>query len=176
MSTSTATATYAARDARQIALSLGEWHVSADPNEELRCLGLGSCVAFCAYDPAQSIAGMAHMVLPDSAAGRAGASGSRFVDMAVPLVIDAMEQLGARRSQLVIHLVGGAHMLKALTVGPITEIGRRNAEAARAALAALKCSIKSEDVGGDHGRTVSLHVGTGNVSVSTAGNPPVVLR
>ena len=75
-------------------LSLGEWAVSNDPSSVLTCLGLGSCVAFIAYDPTTHIGGMAHMVLPDSALGRpTPRSEAKFVDVAVPLVMRELQTL-----------------------------------------------------------------------------------
>lgn len=80
-------------------LGLGEWHVTADRGMTLTCLGLGSCVAFIAWDPIAKVGGMAHMVLPDSTAGRGGAPG-KFVDTAIPLVLSTMQGAGALRSRL----------------------------------------------------------------------------
>jgi chemotaxis protein CheD len=47
-------------------LSLGEWAVTDGRDGVLTCLGLGSCVAFIAYDPVARVGGVAHMVLTDS--------------------------------------------------------------------------------------------------------------
>lgn len=151
----------------RIVLGLGEWHVSADPASTLVCLGLGSCVALCAYDPIAKVAGMAHMVLPDSSMARNGAGGPRFVDVAVPLVLDTMAESGALRTRIRVQLVGGAHVLQATTAGP--QIGDRNVEAAIRALTRRNLHAKYEHTGGTHGRTVKLAVDGGNVEVATAG-------
>lgn len=152
----------------RIMLSLGEWAVTDDPERELVCLGLGSCVAFCAHDPQTGVAGMAHMVLPDSKNGKAGGAEAKFVDLAIPLVLKEMEALGAERKRLKIHLVGGAQMLHGASFTDTMLIGKRNAEAARGALSELGLRITSEDTGGESGRTVRLAVATGQLEVSTA--------
>lgn len=148
-------------------LSLGEWAVSDDVERELVCLGLGSCVAFCAYDPKSKIGGMAHMVLPDSDDGKRGGAGAKFVDLAIPLVLSEMEQLGAVRSRLVIHLAGGAQMLSGASFTDTIMIGKRNVEAAHTMLAGLRLKISSEDTGGDTGRTVKLAIATGGLDISS---------
>lgn len=152
------------------ALGLGEWAVTTDPHEVLTCLGLGSCVAIVLHDAAVPVGGMAHMVLPDSTAGRTSSvSPAKFVDLAVPLLVDAMVQRGALRSRMRIDLVGGASMLGASGRPNTMQIGERNTESARAALAALGIRARAEHLGGTQGRTVRLEVGTGRVTVTTAG-------
>lgn len=148
-------------------LSLGEWAVSDDPERELVCLGLGSCVAFCAYDPQKHIAGMAHMVLPDSDDGKRGGAQAKFVDLAIPLVLDELEKHGATLSKLKIHLAGGAQMLTGASFTDTMMIGQRNVEAAHQVLDGLRMRISTEDTGGEAGRTVRLHVATGELDISS---------
>lgn len=151
-------------------LGLGEWAVTTDPRAVLICLGLGSCVAFAAFDPSVPVAGMAHMVLPDSSAGRVSeVTPAKFVDLAVPLVLQAMVRQGARPEQVRVHLVGGASMLTNVARVSSMNIGERNAEAARTAVRAHGLRIAGEHLGGTHGRTVRLAIDTGEVSVTTAG-------
>jgi len=152
----------------RIMLSLGEWAVTDDPTRELVCLGLGSCVAFCAHDPGTGIAGMAHMVLPDSTNGKPGGAEGKFVDLAIPLVLREMEALGATRSKMKIHLAGGAQMLHGASFTDTMMIGKRNAAAAQQVLKELGLRITSEDTGGESGRTVRLAVASGQLDVSTA--------
>ncbi len=149
-------------------LSLGEWAVSDEADRELVCLGLGSCVAFCAFDPKLQLAGMAHMVLPDSANGKPGGAEAKFVDLAIPLVLKEMEALGASRSKMKIHLAGGAQMLQGASFTDTMQIGKRNADAAQQTLKTLGLRIASEDTGGSSGRTVRLIVASGQLNVSTA--------
>lgn len=150
-------------------LSLGEWAVSNDPSDLLVCLGLGSCVALCLYDPLRSIGGMAHMVLPDSTATGAKSSGAKFVDVAVSLLLGEMEAKGAGRARLRAYLVGGALMLQGAAFKSTANIGERNAEAARAALKSAGVLVRGEELGGSSGRTVRLEVSTGRLTVASAG-------
>jgi chemotaxis protein CheD len=150
-----------------VTLNLGEWKVSANERDVLTCLGLGSCVAFCAHDPQAGVAGMAHMVLPSSStAGKPEAP--KFIDVAVPLVVEHMERQGAQRDRIVCHLVGGAHILMNTTT-ELAQVGDRNIAAAREAVQTLGLRVRGEDVGGSKGRTVRLFVGSGALEVAQAG-------
>lgn len=157
------------------ALSLGEWAVSKDASELLSCVGLGSCVAITMHDAAAGVGGMAHMVLPDSTAGRGGSNGAKFVDVAVPLLLEAMTKAGANPRRLRVCLAGGAQMLAAATAVGTANIGARNAEAAREQLMTLGLRAASQDLGGNRGRTVRLEVGSGRVTVAMPGETEVEL-
>ena len=152
-----------------VVLSLGEWAASDDPSDVLVCLGLGSCVALCLYDPLRSIGGMAHMVLPDSSARGAKSSGAKFVDVAVPLLLQEMEAKGAGRARLRAHLIGGALMLQGAAFKATVNIGQRNAQAARAALRSAGVRVRGDELGGSNGRTVRLELATGRLTAATAG-------
>jgi chemotaxis protein CheD len=151
-------------------LSLGEWAVTDEASAVLTCLGLGSCVALVLLDRTAGVGGMAHMVLPDSNDGRAAEGTAKFVDQAVPLLLQRMGELGALTPRISVALVGGAKMLSGAAFSGRAHIGERNTEAARAALEALGIPIVAEDLGGERGRTVRLRVGEGTVSVSEAGS------
>lgn len=58
-----------------------------------------------------------------------------------------------------------------LQLGPGTkpDIGHRNVNAVRGVLSRLGLSVLAADVGGNHGRTVQLHVASGRLLVSTVG-------
>jgi len=168
VATSAAPETGAGKEQR---LGLGEWAVSADPSATLTCIGLGSCVAFIAYDPIVSVGGMAHMVLPDSTGARGATGTAKFVDHAIPLVLDGVDALGAQSRRLRIALVGGATMLRGAAFEGRINIGDRNAEAARTFLAARHLRVAAEDVGGTQGRTVRLRLSDGSIALSLAGQP-----
>ncbi|MGB2696102.1 MAG: chemotaxis protein CheD [Dehalococcoidia bacterium] len=150
--------------ARRTVVGLGELRISVDGSEVLISLGLGSCVALCLYDPVARVAGMAHMVLPSSEQRGRRPPSPRFVDYAVPALVEDMRDEGASKQRLTAKLIGGAQMLNG-TQGP-TQIGERNVAAAREALSGLRIRLTASDTGGTRGRTVRLDVATGTVTVS----------
>ena len=147
-----------------VTLGLGELHATSDSEAILSCLGLGSCVALCLYDPATKVGGMGHMVLPASVEGR---SVPKFVDVAVPMLLSEVVKLGAQRGRLVAKLVGGAQMMS--VVNDTLNIGQRNADAAKEALRQFQVRLAAADLGGHQGRTVRLFLDSGRVSVTLVG-------
>jgi chemotaxis protein CheD len=152
---------------RVLIVNMGDLVVSNDPGEVLAALGLGSCVALCAYDPAGRAGAMAHVVLPSSAIARPHDGPGKFADQAVSGLVREMAARGSREQRLRIALVGGANVLKSKAADPVMEIGARNISAVREALGARRLAIAAEDVGGTTSRTVRLVVGTGEVTVRT---------
>lgn len=157
---------------REAILSLGEWSVTDDAEATLTCLGLGSCVALVLLERSAGVGAMAHMVLPDSTAGRPSEGSAKFVDQAVPLLLEHMAALGAIPRKMSVALVGGATMLTGAAFTGRVNIGERNIEAARAALSAHRLAKPVEELGGTHGRTVRLQMSSGTVTVSAAGSAP----
>ena len=149
-------------------LGLGDMEVTRDPSVTLVCLGLGSCVAVCVYDPMAKVGGMAHIVLPQSN-GREDTSSAKYVDTGVPRLLAEMTKRGASLSRLIVKIVGGAQMSSAPGLNSIFNIGEKNLEATKSILAAHGISVAAADTGGSRGRTARLSVATGNLAVTRAG-------
>src|SRR5262245_45692391 len=95
-------------------VAIGEIIVSSAAEDVLVAYGLGSCVAICLYDPIARVGGMLHALLP-TAPTRAEIEGAptRFVEQGVPLLLEAMQRLHARRQRLIARVCGGARILSA---------------------------------------------------------------
>lgn len=135
----------------------------AGGDEVLSAVGLGSCVAVMLHDPVHGVAGMAHVLLPDTTLTRDTRRPGKCANSAIPHLMELMQEAGAGRG-LVARIAGGAAMFAALAPGGVN-MGERNAEAVRAALATAGIPVVGEDVGGEHGRSVYFHVATGVVEV-----------
>ncbi len=153
-----------------VILSLVEWHVTDDADAVLVCLGLGSCIALTLYDSVAKVAAMAHMVLPDSTAGRASPGTAKFVDEAIPMLLDELHEAGANKRRLVATMTGGACMLASTFADGPEQVGPRNVAATKQTLEDAGIKISEEETGGTLGRTVRLYVGTGEIETSTAGS------
>ena len=147
---------------------MGEMHVTREPTTVLTCLGLGSCIGLCLYDPASRVGAMAHIVLPDSTGAKGGPS-PRYADTAVSYLLQEMARHGASTRRLIAKMAGGAQMSPALDADSIFRTGSRNAEATAASLASDGVLLAAADTGGHHGRTIRLFVRSGEVTVTTAG-------
>jgi chemotaxis protein CheD len=149
---------------------MGEMVVSKNPNEELVALGLGSCIGLAIVDRMAGVAGLAHIVLPESN-DRSDQVG-KFADTAVPELIARMRKAGAVERRFETALVGGARMFE-MSGG--LDIGARNEAAVRAALSKARVPVKATKTGGNSGRTLKIAVGEMLVTVRAAGQQPETL-
>lgn len=149
---------------------MGEMTVSANPTDELVALGLGSCIGLAIVDRTAGVAGLAHIVLPESHPG--GAPAGKFADTAVPELLHRLRAAGAVDRRMEAAIVGGARMFE---MSGALDIGARNDEAVRAALAGERIRLRAAETGGDQGRTMKVSVGGGVVIVRAAGRAPVTL-
>jgi chemotaxis protein CheD len=156
---------------------MAEHAISKDGGETLVTLGLGSCIGCALIDSDAKVAGLAHIVLPESWANSSAATAppAKFANTAVPHLVKELERLGARKSRLKAVLCGGAHMFSSTggSKSPALEIGRRNNEETVKALKAAGIPIRASEVGGTKGRSVEVHVATGEVFVRTVGSTPI---
>jgi chemotaxis protein CheD len=129
-------------------------------------LGLGSCVAICAFDSILKIAGMVHVMLPFSQ-GKTGANPAKFGDTAVPLLIREMGIYGAQYTRIWLKIAGGAQMFNFSANNNIINIGNRNVEAIETVCRQMGFSIRAKLVGGNVGRSVYMDIETGDIEVKT---------
>ena len=130
----------------------------------LLAVGLGSCVAITLYDPKQRVGGLAHVLLPDPSVARDATNPARFASEAVPLLLEAMRAHGGRVPYIA-RIAGGAALFGTMLGTSAGQMGERNVKAARAALDLAGLRITAEDTGGDAGRSVTLDVATGELTV-----------
>jgi chemotaxis protein CheD len=149
---------------------MGEMVISSNPGDELMALGLGSCIGLAMVDRAAGVAGLAHVVLPDS--DGCDTPAAKFADTAVPELLARVCEAGALRSRLQVAIAGGASMFAG---AQNLDIGARNEQAIREALgrAGLRCD--AAETGGDQGRTMRVVAGSGIVTSRSARQEPIEL-
>lgn len=155
----------------EIIVGMGELVVSNQPSTVLTCLGIGSCVAVCAFDPTSKVGGMAHVVLPHGENASA-TTPSKYANIAIPTLLGEITKLGGDKSRLVIKVVGGARISTAPGFDGTFKIGDKNVEGVLAALGREKLAPSVMDVGGEKGRTVRMYLDTGKVMVQSVGAKP----
>jgi chemotaxis protein CheD len=165
---------------RRTMVRMAEHAVSKDDGAVLVTLGLGSCIGCALIDSEAKVAGLAHIVLPESWANSGAAQSAppaKFANTAVPHLVNELERLGARKNRLKAVLCGGAHMFSSPggAKSPALEIGRRNNEETVKALQSAGIPIRASEVGGTKGRSVEVHVASGEVFVRTVGQTAIKL-
>lgn len=152
---------------------MGELAVSRSQGDVLVALGLGSCIGLVLIDRAKQIAGLAHVMLPDSASSP-NASKLKFADHAVPELVRKVVALGASPIHLQAFLVGGAKMFS--FGGSSLDVGARNEEATLAQLERHRIRVAGKVTAGTTGRTVRVHVDGCRVYCKAAGGAEQELK
>ena len=151
---------------------MGELATAAKGGATLVSIGLGSCIGLALIDRLNGVAGLAHVMLPATPADGHGGTPGKFGDTAVPALLKALAPHGVRPGRLEAVLVGGARMF---SIGSSMDIGARNDDATRVALAAHRIPVRAADTRGSTGRTIRVDPATGIVTVKAAGGKPAQL-
>lgn len=150
--------------AGEVTLYIGDVHAGVGP-VVIKTL-LGSCIAVCLWDPATTVGGMNHFMLPRGA-GHAGPADSgdpgRFGIYAMDCLIGAIQKLGGERRRLVAKVFGGAHVLGIRESAD--GVPQKNIDFIRAFLRDEGIPVAGQDVGGYHARHVHFHTATGRAFV-----------
>jgi chemotaxis protein CheD len=146
---------------------MGEAAASNAPGHVLACIGLGSCIGLALIDRAAGVAGLAHVMLPQS--GRPDPPQPyRFADLVVPALIDLVLAQGALRARLQAALAGGAAMFEFGGAGQ--DIGARNEAVVARMLQAHRVPVAAVTTGGSRGRTIRVTAGRDlSITVREAG-------
>ena len=149
-------------------LRMGEMSIAID-GEDLRTL-LGSCIGLALYDRRQKIGGLAHIVLPHArgATDRPG----KFVDTAIPTLIESMQEVAEDRLRLTAKFAGGASMFSTTVA---TKIGQQNVESCERLLDELRIPVVAKHCGGEQGRRMCLKTTNGQVTIEIVGQEPIEL-
>lgn len=151
-------------------VGVGDCRLSREPDTVLATYALGSCIAVAIHDPAVSVAGLLHYLLPESSSNpeKAKENPWLYADTGIPLLFRSAYGLGADKKRLCVRVIGGAEVLNDKG---IFNIGKRNHLALRKIFWKAGVMVHAEEVGGTESRNVRLEVGTGSVWIKRAGAP-----
>jgi len=138
------------------------------PPDLIRTSGLGSCVGVILYDLDKGLAGLAHVMLPDSNLARKDTIHlAKYADTAVSALLDKLLKIGANKSKIKAKIAGGAQMFQVSAKNDLMKIGQRNILAVKQELDRLNIPLVAEDVGGNRGRTIIFNPQTGILTIRT---------
>jgi chemotaxis protein CheD len=155
-------------DIKEIKVGIAALDTAGNP-DRLITVGLGSCIGIALYDKTRGIGGLAHIMLPDSTLFNTVNNPMKFADLAIPILLEKMEKLGASRRNIKAKIAGGASMFNFSDKSMIMDVGNRNGTAVKAMLDKLSIPIIGEDIGGNKGRTMIFHTSDGIVQIRTVG-------
>jgi chemotaxis protein CheD len=150
----------------QLIVGISDLKVALPPDTVIT-YALGSCVGICLYDSVSKVAGLSHIMLPDSTMSPNDRNVMKFADTAIPELIRQMERRGASAARMKAKIAGGAQMfeVKSGTQNSTWQIGQRNVNAVVGALQKARIAIIAKDVLENYGRTVSFDPVNGIMTV-----------
>ena len=154
--------------AGMIVVGMADLNVTKAPGV-LTTLGLGSCIGIALYDPIAKIAGLAHIMLPDSKAIQNNSNHAKFADTAMVKMIADMERLGANRRNMKAKIAGGAQMFSFSATNENLRVGDRNTDATKKALMQHGIPLIGQETGANFGRTVELYAVDGKFLIKAIG-------
>ena len=129
---------------------------------------LGSCIGICLYDSVRKVAGLAHIMLPESTGfNLIGNQTYKFADLAIPALVEKMKAQGAKQICLTAKIAGGAQMFAAVNNSSLANIGQRNILAVKKQLQQMNIPILVEDTGKNYGRTQYLDSTDGSMRIKS---------
>lgn len=152
----------------EIKVGIADLNVVLDPGA-IMTIGLGSCIGIALYDKTTKVAGLAHIMLPDSTQFKSNTNPMKFADLAIPLLIEKMEKQGCNKRNITAKIAGGASMFNFSDKSIISDIGKRNGEAVKKTLKDESIRIMAEETGGNKGRTMILKASDGSVILKVVG-------
>jgi len=120
---------------------------------------LGSCIAVCLYDPILKIGGMNHYMLPNWSGN--DLVSPKYGNIAIEKLIEKMLVMGSKKSNLQAKVFGGGDLISPQKNS--LHIGERNIRVAEMMLAEHKIPVIASSTGGNRGRKILFHTGTGEV-------------
>ncbi|MBS4198979.1 chemotaxis protein CheD [Bacillus sp. FJAT-49732] len=137
--------------------------------DKIRTSGLGSCVGVVVYDKQTNLAGLAHIMLPDSSLSRGekAINKAKFADTAIKELKRELISQGASNLRLKAKIAGGAQMFHFSSQNDQMRVGPRNIEAVKKELKSLNIQLVAEDTGGHSGRTIEFDTETCMLQIKT---------
>ena len=158
----------------EVKVGIADLNLVLDPGA-IMTIGLGSCIGIALYDKSKKIAGLSHIMLPDSTQFKNVTNPMKFADLAIPLLVEKMESQGSLKRNIIAKIAGGASMFNFSDKSIISDIGKRNGEAVKKALKEIDIPIIAEQIGGDKGRTMIIRASDGQVILKVVGQGVIEL-
>lgn len=151
-----------------VKVGIADLNLVLDPGT-IMTIGLGSCIGIALYDRNLKVAGLAHIMLPDSTQFKTTTNTMKFADLAIPILIEKMRTQGCQKRNITAKIAGGASMFNFSDKSIISDIGKRNTEAVKKSLNEHGIPIIAEETGGNKGRTMILNASDGKVTLKVVG-------
>ena len=106
----------------EVKVGIADLNLVLDPGA-IMTIGLGSCIGIALYDKINKVAGLSHIMLPDSTQFKNVTNPMKFADLAIPLLVEKMEKQGCNKRNITAKIAGGASMFNFSDKSIISDIG-----------------------------------------------------
>ena len=150
-----------------VRVGIADMNIVKSPGS-IRTSGLGSCVGVILYEESMRIAGLIHVMLPDSSLSRTETVNlAKYADTGIPAMISQLKLEGVQPFKLKAKIAGGAEMFQFLSNKDTMRIGPRNVAAVKEYLLKSNVPLISEETGGNSGRTIEFDPSTSLLNIRT---------
>lgn len=157
-----------------IRVGIADMNICRAP-DMITTIGLGSCVGVVLYDVKSKIAGLVHIMLPDSTKMKHNQNKMKFADSGIELLIKELANQGINKKSLKAKIAGGAKMFNFSSTSELGSIGDKNILAVRNKLNECGINIVAEDVGLNYGRTIVFDPSTNELTVIKVGKQKIII-
>lgn len=157
-----------------IRVGIADMNICKAP-DKITTIGLGSCIGVVLYDSRKKVAGLVHIMLPDSTKIKQNQNKLKFADSGIKILVDELKDMGIDKNSLKAKIAGGAKMFSFSASSEMGSIGDKNIAAVRDVLKELGIKLVSEDVGLNYGRTIVFDPETEELTVIKAGKQTNVI-
>lgn len=156
-------------DKKEIRVGIADSAIVSSP-DRLITMGLGSCIGIAIYDREKKIAGLVHIMLPDSKQFKNIVNPLKYADLGIENLVNEMIKNGCKKENMIAKIAGGASMFNFPDKKIISDIGKRNSLASIETIKKLSIPIVGEDIGGNKGRTMIFESSDGSVIIKSIGS------
>lgn len=156
-------------DKKEVRVGIADSAIVSFP-DKLITMGLGSCVGIALYDKEKKIAGLVHIMLPDSKQFRNIVNPFKYADLGVENLVKKMISYGCKKENMIAKIAGGASMFNFPDKKIISDVGKRNSAAVIEIINKLSIPIIAQDIGGNKGRTMIFESEDGTVMIRSIGS------
>ena len=151
----------------EIVIGIAEYKAGKE-GTKLTTIGLGSCIGIVLYSKWKQLAILGHFMLPDSKSARKSQTlkPAKYGDTCLDNMVEEMKRMGCALRDLEAKAAGGASMFnRPGGNSTIMDISTRNIESLKNNLKKMGIPLKSEDLGGKKGRTITFDVDTKELTI-----------
>ncbi len=143
-------------------VGIGQTAVATDAGDTIEMIGLGSCAGIFVSIPGK-LAVATHSLLATPREGEVAKEPGKYVETAVPFIIDELGKAGVAKGRCKAWVVGGAQMFTFGGNSDSAGIGERNTELAATLLRKAGIRADTSYIGGTSARSASLKFDSGEL-------------